>query len=85
MKTTGGFIRSDEAGKLIESIKDPVTGILVNNAQYHIYRRLAEKRLPVGEFDLLFYMEVMKEMFSEHELLKRMLAGERVGAFFDEE
>lgn len=80
-----GFIRSEEAGQFIESLTDPVTKILVNNAHYHLYRRLAEKRLPAGEFDMQFYVEVMAEMFSEHDVLKRMLAGERVGAFFDED
>lgn len=82
--TAGGFIRSEEAGQFIESITDPVTKILVNNAHYHLYKRLAEKRLPEGEFDMRFYVEVMTEMFTEHEVIRRMLAGENVGAFFPE-
>lgn len=82
MTNNGGFIRSEEAGQFIESLDDPVTKILVNNAHYHLYKRLAEKRLPAGDFDMRFYVEVMAEMFSEHDVLKRMLAGENVGAFF---
>lgn len=82
MANMGGFIRSEEAGEFIESLTDPVTKILVNNAHYHLYKRLAEKRLPEGDFDMRFYVEVMAEMFSEHDVLKRMLAGENVGAFF---
>lgn len=58
--STRGFIRSEEAGQFIQSITDPVTKILVNNAHYHLYRRLAEKRLPEGEFDMRFYVEVMR-------------------------
>lgn len=85
MASKGGFINSEEAGQFVESLTDPVTKILVNNAQYHLYKRLAEKRLPAGEFDMCFYVEVMAEMLGEHDVLKRMLAGERVGAFFDEE
>ena len=84
-KASTGFIRSEEAGHFIESITDPVTKILVNNANYHLYRRLAEKRLPEGEFDMRFYVEVMAEMFAEQEVIKRMLAGEDVGAFFDDD
>lgn len=79
-----GFIRSEEAGQFIESITDPVTKILVNNAHYHLFRRLAEKRLPEGGFDMRFYVEVMAEMLSEHDVIRRMLAGENVGAFFPE-
>ena len=82
MNNSGGFIRSEEAGQFIESLDDAVTKVLVNNAHYHLYKRLAEKRLPQGEFDMRFYVEVMAEMFGEHDVLKRMLAGENVGAFF---
>lgn len=83
-ENAGGFIRSEEAGQFIESITDPVTKILVNNAHYQLFRRLAEKRLPEGEFDMRFYVEVMAEMFGEHDVIRRMLAGENVGAFFSE-
>lgn len=85
MTNNACFIRSEEAGQFIEALTDPVTKILVNNAHYHLYRRLAEKRLPAGEFDMRFYVEVMAEMFSDHGVLRRMLSGERVGAFFDDE
>jgi hypothetical protein len=80
-----GFIKSEEAGQFTESIGDPITKLLVKHANYHLYRRLAEKRLPEGQFDMRFYSDVMAEMFSDRDTVKRMLAGERVGAFFDEE
>lgn len=80
-----GFIRSEEAGQFIESISDPITKLLVNHANYHLYRRVAEKRLPIGDFDTRFYAEVMAEMFSNRDTMKQMLDGERLGAFFDEE
>lgn len=83
-ETSGGFIRSEEAGHFIESIADPITKLLVSHANYHLYRRLAEKRLPVGDFDMRFYAEVMAEMFNDRDTVKRMLDGERVGAFFDD-
>ena len=80
-----GFINSEAAGQFIQSISDSTTKVLVNNAHYHLYRRLAEKRLPEGEFDMRFYVEVMAEMFSEHDVIRRMLAGENVGAFFSDD
>lgn len=65
----GGFIKSEEARQFIESLTDPMTKILVNNARYHPYRRLAEKHLPTGEFDMRCSVEVMAEMFNEHDVL----------------
>jgi len=78
-----GFIRSAEAGQFIAGISDPITKALVNTAHFHLFRRLAEKRFPEGNFDMRFFVEVMAEMFSEHDVLRRMLDGERVGASFD--
>ena len=40
---------------------------------------------PVVDFDLLYFVEIMRDIFSEHDVLRRMLAGERVGAFFDDD
>ena len=81
----GGFIKSEEAGQFTESIADPITKLLVKHANYHLYRRLTERRLPEGDFDMRFYAEVMAEMFNDRDTVKRMLEGERVGAFFHDE
>ena len=81
-------IRNEEAMALLRSLDagDPITKSLVNNAMFHFMRRFhTRKELPAADFDLMYFLELMKEMFSEHDVLKRMLAGERVGAFFDEE
>ena len=80
-----GFIRSAEAGQFISEITDPVTKALVSNAHFHLFRRLTEKRFPKGSFDMRFFVEVMAEMFSNHDVVRRLLEGERVGAFFDDE
>ena len=53
-----GFIRSVEAGEFSSEIADPVTKVLVNNAHFHLFRRLAEKRFPDGNFDMLFCCRV---------------------------
>lgn len=80
-----GFIRSAEAGQFVTEITDPITRALVNNAHFHLFRRLAEKRFPEGSFDMRFFVEVMAEMFSNHDVLRRILDGERVGAFFEDD
>jgi hypothetical protein len=80
-----GFIRSAEAAQFIAGISNPITKALVNNAHFHLFRRLAEERFPVGSFDMRFFVEVLAEMFSEHDALRMILDGERVGAFFDDE
>jgi hypothetical protein len=45
-----------------------------------------EKReAPLCDFDLLYFVKALETFFSEHEVLSRTLAGEKVGAWFDEE
>jgi hypothetical protein len=80
-----GFIRSAEAGQFIAEISDPITKALVNNAHFHLFRRLAEKRFPKGSFDMRFFVEVMAEMFSNQDVVRRILDGEHVGEFFEDE
>jgi hypothetical protein len=82
------MVRHDEAMALLRSLEDgdAITKILVNNAMFHLLRRVNTRReLPVRDFDVMYFVELMREMFSEHDVLKRMLDGERVGAFFDDD
>lgn len=82
------MVRHDEAMALLRSLDggDAITKSLVNNAMFHLLRRVNTRReLPVSDFDLMYFVELMREMFSEHDVLKRMLDGERVGAFFDDD
>lgn len=82
-----GTIRNDEAMTFLRSLDhgNPITKRLVNNAMFHVMRRLhTRKEVPASDLDLLYFLELMEEMFSEHDVLKRMLSGEQVGAFFDE-
>ena len=83
----GVMIRTDEAMDFLRSLegRDQVTKSLVNNAMFHLMRRYHERKdIPSSDLDLMYFLELMHEIFSEHEVLKRMLDGEKVGAFFDE-
>jgi hypothetical protein len=82
--TPGEVMRDDEAKALIATVDDPITGRLLSNAMFHFFRRYYEQQdRPVSDFDMLYFATLMRDIFSEHEVLRRILAGERVGAFFD--
>ena len=87
MSEPGTLRYGDEAVRFIEQIPDPVTRSLVNLALVHLVKKVhMEKRdLPRGDLDLLFLVAALKDFFSEHEVIARTLAGEKVGAWFDEE
>jgi len=86
MTASGGVLRDDEARSLVESVEDPITRRLLLNAMFHFFKRYNEEgQKPLAEFDMLYFASLLKEIFSEHEVLQRILAGENVGAFFDEE
>jgi hypothetical protein len=80
------LLRSEEAAELLEREADPVTKALLNNANYWLVRKFfAEKNRPVADLDYKYLLELFRDVFSEHETIRRLLNGERVGAFFDEE
>ncbi len=80
------MLRRQEAIELLNSIKDPVTQGLAHRAHYFVLKRFAEqKSLPVADFDMLFFVQVLQQFCQEHDILKRLLAGERVGAWWDDE
>ena len=74
------------------SSDSPALGVMVCHPVFYcgilraedLNRRQDEKRFQKGTFDMRFYVEVMAEMFNEQDVLNRILAGERVGAFFDD-
>ena len=70
----------------IERETDPVTRALLNNANSWLVRKfVAEKNRPVADLDYRYLLELLRDIFSEHEVLGRLLNGERVGAFFEED
>jgi hypothetical protein len=79
-------VRHQEALELLNSIEDPVTRRLAHNAHFFLLRRFARGQdLPAGDFDVRFFVEVVREFCQEHDVLKRILAGERVGGWWEEE
>jgi hypothetical protein len=83
--TNAEILRSEAATEILENEKNPVTRALLNNANFWFMKKFFEKKdRPVSDFDLRFFMELMRDVFSEHDVLRRMLAGEKVGGFFED-
>jgi hypothetical protein len=84
--TMGQVLRDDEARTLIASVEDPITRHLLTNAMFHFFKRYnEEQQRPESDFDMLYFVLLLRDVFSEHDVLRRILDGERVGAFFDDE
>ena len=84
--TMGQVLRDDDARRLIASVEDPITRPLFTNAMFHFFRRYyEEQQRPESDFDMLYFALLLRDVFSEHDVLRRLLDGERVGAFFDDE
>ena len=87
MEEHGTLLHADEALRFIESVSDPITRNLLNMALVHLVKRhhLERRDAPRGDVDLLYLMSALKDYFAEHEVLRRTLAGEKVGTWFDDE
>jgi hypothetical protein len=70
---------------LLERESNPVTKALLNNANYWLFRKFfTENNRPVADLDYRYVLELLHDIFKEHDVLARLLTGERVGAFFSE-
>jgi hypothetical protein len=79
------ILRHDEANEIIAAESDPITKHLITNAMYHFLKRYyQEKQYPVCDFDMYYFVALLHEIFSEHDVLRRILAGEKVGSFGDD-
>lgn len=87
MAEHGTLRNCDEAMRLIDQIPDPITRSFVNMAFVHLVKKVhIEKRdLPQTDVDMLFLVTALAEFFSEHDVVARTLAGEKVGAWFEDE
>jgi len=87
MEDRGTLLYADEALRFIESVEDPITRNLLNMALVHLVKRqhLERREAPRGDVDLLYLMSALKDYFAEHDVLRRTLAGEKIGVWFDEE
>ena len=77
-----GLVCFEEAMELVRSTDDPVTRRLLHRANFFVMKRaLAEKQAPHADFDMLFFMQVMREFLghAEHGHLQRILEGEDLG------
>jgi|SRR6185503_7189003 len=80
------LLRSQEAMDIIANEKDPITRALLANANFWFLKRYFEQgRHPVTDLDYGFVVELLRDVFREHDVLRRILAGERVGEFFEDE
>lgn len=78
-------VRSEEGLDILRAEKDPITGALLNNANFWFMKKFfAQKDRPVTDHDYKFFMELMRDIFSEHEVLRKILEGELVGKFFED-
>lgn len=85
MNRQGTLLYCNEAARFIEEISDPVTRTLVNLAFVQMVKdvQLTKRVVPKSDFDMLFFVTSLKELFSEHDVIARTLEGEKVGAWFD--
>ena len=83
-------LREEEAERVIASIVDPVQERLVRVAVAEARRRFMRptdmlelewrKQLPAAPFDMEFFASIMKDLFSNRELIDRLLRGESIEA-----
>lgn len=87
MAEHGTLKNCDKAGRFIEQITDTITRTFVNMVFWHLVKKVyIEKRdLPQTDVDMLFMVTALADFFSEHDVLARTLAGEKVGAWFEDE
>lgn len=79
------LLRWDEAMELLRSVNDPITSQLMNMANFAVLRKtLQAKEHPVADFDLRFFFEVMADFCSDHETLRKVLAGEDMRLWSDD-
>jgi len=80
------LLRGDEAAELLERESNPVTKALLNNANYWLVRKFfTENNRPIADLDYRYVLELLRDIFKEHDVLARLLNGEHVGAFFGED
>ena len=79
---TPQLLRWDDAMELLSSVDDPITNQLLNLANFEVLRRFFKvKEFPDCDFDLRFFLEVMRVICSDHVTLRKILAGEDLRVF----
>ena len=71
-----GFLRQEEMNELIAQEQDPITADLMSQAAYVLVMTVgSQKTRPVADFDLRYFMEIIRDFVSDHEILKSTLEG----------
>ena len=71
-----GFLRQKEMNDLIAQEQDPITADLMSQAAYVLVMTVGcQKTRPIADFDLRFFMEIIRDFVSDHEILKSSLEG----------
>lgn len=78
------LLRQNEAMDLLKSVNNAVTNQLMNMANFEVLKRFMEREgLPTNDFDLRFFMEAMRDFCSQHDTIRKILAGEDLRAWTD--
>ena len=71
------LLRQDEAKLVMGSVNDLVVTQLMNLAHFQVIKWYTSgEKVIANDFDLCFFMEVMKEVFSDKNTITRILNGE---------
>ena len=81
------LIRCEEAQQFLDRLPDPITKNLVNMSYVLTIKKCLLERSysPEGEFDMLFFVRTLSDLFSERGVILKALAGEKVGSWFDDD
>ncbi len=70
------LLQEGDGRRFLESVDDPVTQEFMAIAYEAVKRPFATGReLPASDFDLLFFMQAVKNLFGQHQTLRLTLAG----------
>jgi hypothetical protein len=73
---TPEFLRQETMKEMIASERDPITAQLMTRAVNMVFLRLARKEKgPTADFDLAYFIEVIKEFADDHEALRTIIEG----------
>ncbi|MCW5970573.1 MAG: hypothetical protein KIT57_18895 [Blastocatellales bacterium] len=80
------LLRQEEAKMCMASVDDLVVSQLMNLAHFQVIKWYTSgEKYIAGDFDICFFMEVMKEVFSDKMTIQRILTGEDMRWFADDE
>ena len=72
------FLRQEEMKEMIAVEQDRITAQLMARAVNMIAMRIIRKEEgPLSDFDLRYFMEILREFACDHEALRRILDGRR--------